>query len=101
MVGAALAVTFVYITAQRKVFRLARVNLSRWIRFLSYVLYQVIAILIASLLIAAAAFALHLLFLDLDRTVAAAIAKIAVTPLTMYSNFLFMGWLIEGVIRWR
>ncbi len=100
-IGATAAVTFVYITAQRHVFRLNPGRLSASERFGAYVLYQVVAITVASVLIGAVAWILAGVLAELSPTLIAAIAKIVITPLTLYSNFLFMGWLLEGRLAWR
>jgi len=100
-VGAVAATIFVYITAQRHVFKLAENRLGGSTRFMAYAGYQAIVILIASFLIDAAAGILAETSLVDDPTLAAAVAKISVTPLTLYSNFLFMGWLVEGRLSWR
>lgn len=106
-VSAGIAVSFVFLIAQRRTF----VHDGSWIigKFAAYALYNAIAILLASLAIAALA---HTVFEPILATFASVVslvvdpnwrlalasilAKVAVTPLTLYANFLFMGWLLEG-----
>jgi len=101
VVGAVAATIFVYLTAQRHVFKLAENRLGGPTRFMAYAGYQAIVIAIASFLIDAVAGMMAESALIGDPRLAAAMAKISITPLTMYSNFLFMGWLVEGRLSWR
>jgi len=113
-IGALCGVSFVFFAAQRQVFRRMRGGQLRLLA--SYLCYQAVAILAASWLIGVAADALmpaaaalsslagDWLAPDLlppTRVSAAAVAKALVTPLTLYSNFLFMGWLLEGKVSLR
>jgi len=97
LVGAFTAVTFVYVVALKAVFSVSGRFGARG--FPAYVLWQCVAISIASLLVAWIA-------LRLEPIVAAAgpdvpnplslgsgIAKAIVTPVTLLANFLFMRWL--------
>lgn len=109
MIGAGLAVSFVFIAAQRHVFFAEDRSLVGF--FAVYLVWQVMAITAASFAIdqlaaflsscGAGAFAQRACGLLGDPTLAAGIAKVAVTPITMYLNFLFMGWLSEARISWR
>lgn len=106
MVSATFGVTFVFTLAQRHVFASGREGL-QWRLFLPYLCWQVIAISVASLLIAALAQSLFTHIAELQiadppspDTISAALAKILVTPLTLYANFLFSGWLMERRISW-
>lgn len=112
MVSAALALTFVFVVAQRKTFTHSGSLIFG--KFACYALFNAAAVFLASVLIDVLARwllgpATALLaasqpwmsgFVSL-RVVASLTAKIAVTPLTLYSNFLFMGWLLEGRASFR
>lgn len=104
LTSAGLAISFVFFAAQNRVF----IDNGRFLfaKFAAYFLYQAIAVPVASALIqklalvllAAAPDGLFALFHIPDGqrlTVVSVAAKMAITPLTLYSNFLFMGWLVE------
>lgn len=110
--SAATAVSFVFLIAQRHTFA----HDGSWIagKFAAYALYNAGAILLASMAIAvlahhvfepilAFAFPVDLVTEKVRWVLAAAslAAKIMVTPLTLYANFLFMGWLLEGRASFR
>jgi putative flippase GtrA len=125
--GAASGVSFVFLMSRRYLF--ARCASSLGAAVLRYGLWNVVAIASASAGIAVLASGLagsadFASFVDLLRatidwiarsaptaavlspvldtsTTAAAVAKLAVTPLTMYSNYLVASWLIEGRVSWR
>jgi len=101
MIGATVAVSFVYVTAQRHIFRRKPGRLTALQRGLAYAGYQGLAIAAASMLIGLLAWALQAAVPFAAVTVVAGISKIAITPLTLYSNFVFMGWLLEGRLAWR
>ena len=88
-VGALVAVTFVFMASVRKVFLYHGQYVWRMLGI--YVTYQVVAIFIASAAIDWIAQAIHHPLL----------AKIMVTPVTFYCNFLFMNWLTRGKLHWR
>ena len=103
LVGASCGVLFVFATGRRFLFRDAATRLHHAI--LLYVAWNTVAILAASLLISVVAHVLNALqateavarvaaslpvAIDLRRLVPPA-AKVAVTPLTMYANYLAMG----------
>lgn len=100
-VGAATAVSFVYATALRHVFQSRPSRFPGFGRFARYLVYQVFAIAAASALIGALAEGLSLVFVAATATQSAAAAKVVVTPLTLYSNYVFMSWLVEGRAIWR
>lgn len=94
-IGAATAVTFVYVVSRLLVMGDRQIGGAREIGL--YVAWQVFAISMASALVAALA---HLLaplvaaFGTLDAlALASGIAKALVTPLTLIANFLFLKWL--------
>lgn len=111
VVGASCAVIFVFFVAKYKVFKGERRFFSSQLAI--YISYQVIVILIASFLISLIANIIVMNVLDTDhlieniisknsiRLFAPPMAKIVVTPITLYSNFLFMGWLLERrIVLW-
>ncbi len=111
--GAACAVTFVFIASVRHVFNASRTGRGR--KYAAYMVWQAIAVPTASFVIAlltpAASSAVAHVARWLPEAAAHAmqarpgvafiIAKAAFTPVTFYANFLFMGWLLTGRVRWR
>jgi putative flippase GtrA len=107
MIGAAAAVTFVYVMSRLSIF--AQKTVGTWGEYLLYIVWQVIAISAASLFVATlavwiepkvAVFAssvserLDLAFPN-ALALAMGVGKVLVTPLTLTANFLFMRWLTE------
>ena len=98
-VGAGTAVTFVYIVSRFTVFsaqKLGSVN-----DYAIYAVWQVVAITVASLLVAGIAYLLEPIAGRLGfaqrlpdaLALATGAGKVLVTPLTLVANFLFMRWL--------
>lgn len=88
MLGATVAVLFVFFVSVRSVFQYRGVYLLN--KLTLYVIYQIIGISLASLLINGLVHWYELTPL---------IAKILVTPLTFYANFQFMSRLTTGRFR--
>lgn len=88
MVGASVAVLFVFLASVRHVFEYEGGYLVG--KLIAYIVYQAIAILAASLLIDALTHWFGL---------APVLAKILVTPLTFYANFQFMSLITTGKLR--
>lgn len=88
IVGATTAVLFVFFASVRKIFQYNG-HYILW-KLLTYIVYQIIAIVCASLLID---------FIALQFGMLPIIAKIIVTPLTFYANFQFMSFLTTGRLR--
>ncbi|MBJ9237982.1 GtrA family protein [Citrobacter braakii] len=88
IVGATTAVLFVFFASVRKIFQYNG-HYILW-KLLNYIVYQIIAIVCASLLID---------FIALQFGMLPIIAKIIVTPLTFYANFQFMSFLTTGRLR--
>ncbi|HCZ8660975.1 MAG: GtrA family protein [Citrobacter sp.] len=88
IVGATTAVLFVFFASVRKIFQYNG-HYILW-KLLNYIVYQIIAIICASLLID---------FIALQFGMLPIIAKIIVTPLTFYANFQFMSFLTTGRLR--
>jgi putative flippase GtrA len=111
MIGAALAVTFVFVVSQRSIFIVRRKRII-W-AFIAYLGWHAVMITLASLAIAWLSAAISscsgwvpALAVPLCATVsahwlAAASAKCLVTPLTLYANFVFSSWIIEARASWR
>jgi hypothetical protein len=103
LVGAATAVSFVYVVS--RLMLLADRRIGRPKDFGLYVLWQVFAISAASALVAIIARLVDPAIAALGMrqvpllaametiTIASGLAKALVTPLTLIANFLFLGWL--------
>lgn len=116
LTGATCAVTFVFFASVRHVFDGHPGHRGR--KYAAYMLWQAIAVPAASILIArltpfgdslAESASQHLEQWKLHSLSRLAgrpgtgflLAKCAFTPVTFYANFLFMGWLLTGRVRWR
>ncbi|HEX2838102.1 MAG TPA: GtrA family protein [Phycisphaerales bacterium] len=116
LTGAACAVTFVFFASVRHVFEAQPAQRGR--KYAAYMLWQAAAVPAASLVIAlltplgeslaqTGSEYLHQWGFDQVARIAARpgtgflLAKCAFTPVTFYANFLFMGWLLTGRVRWR
>lgn len=88
MLGASVAVVFVFFTSVHRVFEYEGGYLVR--KLIAYAIYQAIAILAASFLINA---------LSQSFGLAPLLSKIFVTPLTFYANFQFMSLITTGKLR--
>jgi putative flippase GtrA len=109
--GAAVAVTFVFFASLRRVFDSSPASKLR--AYVLYVGFQALAVPLASMvihaLVPAAAWVLgHVpegvpwsAVLRERASVHFFFAKVGFTPVTFYTNFLFMGWLLTGKVRWR
>ncbi|KHL25877.1 hypothetical protein PK98_04620 [Croceibacterium mercuriale] len=113
LVGAGVAVSLVFVAGRRFIFRDSRTALP--VAIAAYIAWNVAAILLASQAVAVlgqwlatpalmvrAGNILGSLGLTLDPLyLVPPIAKVAVTPVTMYLNYLAMGIIIEQRIRFR
>lgn len=113
LVGAGVAVSLVFVAGRRFIFRDSRTALP--LAIAAYIAWNVAAILLASQVVAMvglllvdpaimipAGNALGSLGLPLDPLyLVPPFAKVAVTPVTMYLNYLAMGIIIEQRIRFR
>lgn len=82
-IAATVAVTFVYFSSLRPIFKYEGHYMMR--KLMSYWLYQLIAVALASIAVNFLA----------DAGLHSVLAKIVVTPFTFLANFLFMRWLAE------
>ncbi len=114
LTGAACAVTFVFFASVRSVFQAQPTPAQRARKYAAYMVWQALAVPVASLAIAwltpwgtevarwLASYGGDAAQRLGDRPGAGfLVAKCACTPVTFYANFLFMGWLLTGKVRWR
>ena len=95
MISSWVGVTFVFIFATRKVFQ-SEGKMPLWARYLIYLLYQVALIyFISKALLTVNAFILNNVQIEVLKNVSPLISKIAITPVTILLNFLFMKCVIE------
>lgn len=111
--SAGLAVTLVFFLSQRTIFFANSQFLVG--KFCAYVAWNAFGIVVASALIAilGGAFEGWIFHLrhwgvapgwvpdGLSRPVAVAAAKVSVTPLTMYANYVVLSFIMEGRASWR
>lgn len=104
LISAGIAITFVFFAAQNRIF--AGIGGFLYAKFAIYLFYQALAVPLASGLIHELAhfflsaglgdlYPVSLLALPIRTALVSIVAKVIVTPLTLYSNFVFMGWLVE------
>lgn len=91
------AVTFVYLTSTKKIFVNINDSFNVKKKYIVYILYQVIIVLISSTIINFIAKNLVNFDIKLIADYAKISAKIIVTPFTMITNFIFMKFLIEKI----
>jgi putative flippase GtrA len=111
--SAGLAVTLVFFLSQRTIFFAN----SRFLagKFCAYVVWNAFGVLVASALVAMLGEVFGDWIIDLrqwgvvpgwlpgglDKPVAVAAAKVSVTPLTMYANYVILSLIMEGRASWR
>lgn len=88
LVGAGVAVTFVFFSSVKRVFQYEGHYLLA--KLVAYICYQVVAVAIASAVID---------LIARHTGVAPLLAKILVTPFTFYANFQFMSYITTGRLR--
>ncbi len=91
ILSAAIAVIFVYVNSTRYIFQHDGTNFK--LKFFIYAIYQLCSIVMFSLLIDVVSS--WLLDFSFFRNFSSIFAKIAVTPFTLLTNFLFMRYLVE------
>lgn len=107
LLGASMGVSWVFVTARATIFRSRTVPLRRAVT--GYLVWNAVAIMVASFAVATIG---HVLAQVADawvpsvagiatRPLAAPAAKIVVTPLTMYCNYVAMGLIVERRLSWR
>ena len=107
LISASIAVTFVFLTSRKWVFRNHVGSLK--VVTLQYIIWNIFAITAASKLLGAVASFLETIDLRqisqlffwltgehlAERSLVSNLAKVLVTPFTMYANFVAMGYIIE------
>lgn len=98
MVSSLVAVCFVFCISTRKTFIQKDGGVPLKVKFVIYILYQIILILLVSQLLALIAAGLYQTFSgSIIGDFSAMTAKIIVTPITMCMNFFVMKLLIERI----
>lgn len=97
IISSFVAVTFVYLTSTKKIFVNINDSFNVKKKYIVYILYQVIIVLISSTIINFIAENLVNFDIKLIANYAKISAKIIVTPFTMITNFIFMKFLIEKI----
>ena len=97
IISSFVAVTFVYLTSTKKIFVNINDSFNVKKKYIVYILYQVIIVLISSTIINFIAKNLVHIDIKLIADYAKISAKIIVTPFTMITNFIFMKFLIEKI----
>ena len=98
MISSLVPVCFVFCVSTRKTFVQKDCGIPLKVKFVIYILYQIILILLVSQLLALIAAGLYHTFCgSIIGDFSAMAAKILVTPLTMCMNFLVMKLLIERI----
>lgn len=91
-----VGVTFVFIMSTRKIF-VSKSKINIKIKYLIYVIYQVILIITVSKLMLLLKSVITLLNIELINKYINIIVKIIITPFTMVINFIVMKLLIEKI----
>ena len=100
MISSLVAVCFVFCVSTRKTFVQKDGGIPLKVKFVIYILYQIILILLVSQLLAIIAAGLYQTFSgSIIGNFSAMAAKIIVTPVTMCLNFLVMKLLIEILLN--
>ena len=97
IISSFVAVTFVYLTSTKNIFVNMNNKFNIKKKYVVYVLYQVIIVLISSTIINLIAKDLTGSNIELFVNYSKISAKIIVTPFTMVTNFMFMKFLVEKV----
>ncbi len=97
IISSFVAVTFVYLTSTKNIFVNMNNKFNIKKKYVVYVLYQVIIVLISSTIINLIAKDLTGSNIELFVNYSKILAKIIVTPFTMVTNFMFMKFLVEKV----
>ena len=96
IISSTVSVTYVYIVSTKKIFANAGIDIK--IKYLIYIIYQIIMITTFSFVISGLAkFLGQVVKSNFVLKYSKICAKILVTPITMVLNFLFMKFLIEKV----
>ena len=97
IISSLCGVTFVFFVSTRKTFEVSLKRLTLHQKYIIYVLFEIIIILIASRFVGLLDGIFKAADIELLRRFSAIAAKICVTPFTMFINFVFMKVLTEKV----
>ncbi|WP_026760522.1 GtrA family protein [Selenomonas ruminantium] len=96
MLSSLPAITFVFLMATRYIFVQHDGEMKIWQKYLVYVIYQAVLVIVASFLIQHVYDGLNSIQIDiLSEAGLKLVCKCAVTPITMMANFVFMKILSE------
>ncbi len=97
IISSLCGVTFVFFTSTIKTFAVKTERFTRKQKYIFYVLFEIVVILVASKCIGILSDLFTRTTVDWAVTFAPILAKICVTPFTMVCNFLFMKILTEKI----
>lgn len=97
IISSLCGVTFVFFVSTRKTFEVSLKRLTLRQKYVIYVLFEIIIILVASRFVGMLDGIFAGMDFELFRKFSAIVAKICVTPFTMLINFIFMKILTEKV----
>lgn len=97
-ISSAVAVSFVFWFSSKKTFKEKKFGLGLKYKYIIYIIYQIILILVMSYIIKALSnFIFTSISIELIKNYAKIISKILVTPVTMVLNFIVMKNIIEKI----
>ena len=97
IISSLCGVTFVFFVSTRKTFEVSLKRLTLNQKYVIYVLFEIIIILVASRFVGLLDETFKSVDLEVLKKFSAIAAKICVTPFTMLINFVFMKFLTEKV----
>jgi len=97
IISSLCGVTFVFFVSTRKTFEVSLKRLTLKQKYLVYVLFEIMVILVASRFVGLLDTTFKGLDIGLLQKFSAIAAKICVTPFTMFINFIFMKILTEKI----
>lgn len=97
IISSFVAVTFVYITSTKKIFKNINEDFNVKKKYIVYIVYQILIVLISSIVINFLSNEIINCEVNIISNYHKIFAKIFVTPFTMITNFVFMKFLIEKV----
>ena len=98
IISSTLGATFTFVVSTRKTFKNNSKKFSIKTKYIIYIVYQIILILVMSVVLAKFSDLLYYnVPIDLVTSYSKFIAKIIITPITMLLNFIFMKVLIERI----
>ena len=97
IISSLCGVTFVFFTSTRKTFEVSLKRLSLKQKYVVYVLFEIVVILVASRFVGLLDGVFAESSIEMLQKYSAIAAKICVTPFTMVINFIFMKFLTEKI----